>query len=67
MTASSEIKTPVMDLPLLPHVTEAMALQLCQTLSRMTLSSVIDKVTVAQSLEKVRTISFTFAFSFSVK
>jgi len=52
MTASSNIKTPYMEITLVPTATQTDALRLCQILSKLTLSAIIDKVVVKQSLSK---------------
>ncbi|CAG8448743.1 13571_t:CDS:10 [Ambispora leptoticha] len=51
MTASAEIKTPMMTLPLLPHLTDELADKFARTISRLTLAEVVDNVTITEKLE----------------
>lgn len=50
MTASQHIKTPTMQLPILDTVTDEELKTFCQSSSRLTLSQVIDEVTVKEHL-----------------
>jgi DNA-directed RNA polymerase I subunit RPA1 len=66
MTASSNIKTPYMELPLHPTVTEAEAVRLCGSISRLTLSAVLEKVTVKQSISPVEDLSRNRVYKISL-
>ncbi|KAI9026955.1 hypothetical protein DFJ74DRAFT_704381 [Hyaloraphidium curvatum] len=55
MTASTRIKTPLMTLPLLPHVTEQEKLELCSQLSRLVLSQITKSVEVQERISKSST------------
>ncbi|KAM0755051.1 DNA-directed RNA polymerase [Meredithblackwellia eburnea MCA 4105] len=50
MTASQDIKTPTMSLPILTNVTEERLQKFCQNSTRLTLSQVVDNVTVTERL-----------------
>jgi DNA-directed RNA polymerase I subunit RPA1 len=50
MTASSSIKTPLMTLPLLDHVSASEKEQLCEQISKLVLSQIMKKVTVTETL-----------------
>ncbi|KWU44120.1 DNA-directed RNA polymerase [Rhodotorula sp. JG-1b] len=50
MTASQDIKTPTMNLPILEHVTDERLKTFCQSSTRLTLSQVVDNVTVQERL-----------------
>lgn len=52
MTASTKIKTPLMTLPLLPHVTEAQKTEICSHLSRLVLSQITKSVEVRERIVK---------------
>ncbi|KAJ3195643.1 hypothetical protein HK101_011458 [Irineochytrium annulatum] len=52
MTASSHIKTPYMRLPLLPFVKDVEAENLCKSISRLTISDIMEKITVKERMEK---------------
>ncbi|KAK4047541.1 hypothetical protein OIV83_005328 [Microbotryomycetes sp. JL201] len=50
MTASQDIKTPTMNLPILKHVSDSRLQQFCQSSTKLTLSQVVDHVTVQERL-----------------
>lgn len=50
MTASQNIKTPTMQLPLLANVSDERIKTFCQSSTRLTLSQIIDEVTVRERL-----------------
>ncbi|GAA5886048.1 hypothetical protein JCM5296_007073 [Sporobolomyces johnsonii] len=50
MTASQDIKTPTMQLPILDTVSDARLKTFCQSSTRLTLSQVVDDVTVFERL-----------------
>ncbi|CAG8523131.1 6584_t:CDS:10 [Ambispora gerdemannii] len=50
IAASAEIQTPMMTLPLLPHVTNEMADRFSQAISRLTLAEVVDNVVITEKL-----------------
>ncbi|KAJ3269980.1 hypothetical protein HDV01_000743 [Terramyces sp. JEL0728] len=50
MTASSSIKTPLMRLPLKDNVSEAKGNELCEEISRLVLSQIMQNVTVTETL-----------------
>ncbi|KAJ3311242.1 hypothetical protein HDV04_004151 [Boothiomyces sp. JEL0838] len=50
MTASSSIKTPLMRLPLKDNVSETKANELCEEISRLVLSQIMQNVTVTETL-----------------
>jgi DNA-directed RNA polymerase I subunit RPA1 len=50
MTASKKIKTPTMQLPILASVTDETLKTFCQDTTRLTLSQIIDEVTVRERL-----------------
>lgn len=50
MTASKKIKTPTMQLPILSTVDDATLKAFCQTTTRLTLSQIVDEVTVRERL-----------------
>ncbi|GAA5979497.1 hypothetical protein JCM11641_005413 [Rhodosporidiobolus odoratus] len=50
MTASQDIKTPTMQLPILEAVTDTRLKTFCQSSTRLTLSQVVDDVTVEERL-----------------
>lgn len=50
MTASQDIKTPTMNLPILEAVTDERLKTFCQSSTRLTLSQVVDDVTVEERL-----------------
>ncbi|KDE04774.1 hypothetical protein MVLG_04828 [Microbotryum lychnidis-dioicae p1A1 Lamole] len=50
MTASQNIRTPTMQLPILANVSEANLATFCQDSTRLTLSQVVDEVTVRETL-----------------
>ena len=52
MTASTKIKTPLMTLPLLPHVTEEQKLDLSSQLSRLVLSQITKSVEVRETINR---------------
>lgn len=52
MTASEHIKTPMMILPLLPHVTSEDAENLAKTIGKVTLADVVEEVVVTEKLEE---------------
>ncbi|GAA5929576.1 DNA-directed RNA polymerase I core subunit RPA190 [Sporobolomyces koalae] len=50
MTASQDIKTPTMNLPILENVTDTRLKTFCQSSTRLVLSQVLDDVTVVEKL-----------------
>ncbi|KAJ3328931.1 hypothetical protein HDU76_009008 [Blyttiomyces sp. JEL0837] len=52
MTASSKIKTPLMRLPLYPHVSKEEGERLAKAISRLTIADIMEKVTVKETMVK---------------
>ena len=52
MTASPNIKTPTMILPLQPHATDEDAKTLCKELSRLRLAHLVDKLSITESVQQ---------------
>jgi DNA-directed RNA polymerase I subunit RPA1 len=52
MTASAEIKTPTMTLPLQSHVSSEEAEKFCQEISKLSLAEVIEKMSVYEQITK---------------
>ena len=50
MTASQNIRTPTMQLPIIPSVEQDVVNKFCQKNSRLTLSEIVDEVTVEEQL-----------------
>lgn len=50
MTASANIKTPMMKLPLLPNISEQRANDLVKNISKLVLSQIMDKVVVVEKI-----------------
>ncbi|CAG8520133.1 425_t:CDS:10 [Acaulospora morrowiae] len=54
MTASQNIKTPTMTLPLLKKVSDKEALRFCQKISKLTLAEVVDQMVVTERVSGKR-------------
>ncbi|GAA5858440.1 hypothetical protein JCM8547_007311 [Rhodosporidiobolus lusitaniae] len=68
MTASQDIKTPTMQLPILSTVSDSRLKTFCQSSTRLTLSQVVDDVTVEEKLTpKSQETNYTRQKVYSVK
>ncbi|GAA6038963.1 hypothetical protein JCM8097_000597 [Rhodosporidiobolus ruineniae] len=68
MTASQDIKTPTMQLPILEKVSDSRLKTFCQSSTRLTLSQVVDDVTVEEKLTpKTAATNYTRQKTYTVK
>ncbi|GAA5891337.1 hypothetical protein JCM6882_004661 [Rhodosporidiobolus microsporus] len=68
MTASQDIKTPTMNLPILEAVSDSKLKTFCQSSTRLTLSQVVDDVTVEERLTpKSQATNYTRQKVYAVK